>query len=226
MEQGTFDIPGEPRGGRRGHKPRLFVEVNQRIGRGVVLDPEIRIPDGKSYLVRGARLLCDCGTEYAATITRLIGKHAKTKSCGCLLAEYRASPGKKGNRLPPGVAARNKVRDNYKAGAQHRGFAWELTDEQFDDLTSQDCFYCGCRPGKLQLSRVNTGDFIYNGIDRVDNSLGYIPGNVLPACQTCNFAKGCMSYDEFMAWIARLTEYHWFHPDLTPSSLLREVSAA
>ncbi len=221
MEQGTFDIPGRPRGGRRGHKPRLFVEVDQRIGRGVVLDPEIRVPNGKSYPIRGARLRCDCGNEYEASIVKLIGKHAKTKSCGCLLAEYRASSTKKGRRLPDGIAARNAVLDNYKAGAQHRGYAWGLTDDEFDRLTSSACFYCGCPPGKVYHPKGYSGAFIYNGIDRVDNGLGYIPENVLPACQTCNFAKGRMPFDDFMAWIARLTEHHWFHPELTSSRLLR-----
>lgn len=29
-----------------------------------------------------------------------------------------------------------------------------------------------------------------------------------------------MSYDEFLAWIARLIEYHFFHPEVMPSRLL------
>jgi hypothetical protein len=218
MEQGTTGGPQRKR--HSGPRLKLFVEMGQRIGRGVVLDPEIRVP-AKRYPVRGARLICDCGTEYEATIVKLIGKHACAKSCGCLREEYKASSTKKGRRLPDGIAARNAVRDNYKAGAQHRGHDWGLTDDEFDHLTSSACFYCGCPPSKAYRCNEVSGEFVYNGIDRKDNSLGYIPGNVLPACQACNFAKGRMSFDDFLAWIARLTEYHWFHPDVMPSRLLK-----
>lgn len=196
----------------RGLKPRLFVEVGQRIGRCVVIDAEIRIPNGNSYPVRGACLLCDCGNEYEATISKLIGKYACTKSCGCLLAEYKASP-KKGRRLPDGVASRNAVLNNYKNSARHTGRTWDLTDEEFDQLTSSECFYCGCPPGRIFYAKDskgkkgNSGGFIYNGIDRVDNILGYISENVVPACRICNFAKGSLSFDEFMAWIDRLTAH-------------------
>ena len=64
---------------------------------------------------------------------------------------------------------------------------------------------------------------MYNGIDRKDNNLGYTPKNVVPCCSVCNFAKKNMPFDAFMAWIARLTEYHWFHPEVMPSRLLRDA---
>jgi 5-methylcytosine-specific restriction endonuclease McrA len=200
----------------RGTKPRLFVEVGQRIARGVVVDPEIRIPDGHRYPIRGVLLLCDCGNKYETPISKLIGKHASVKSCGCLSREYRASP-KKGSRLPDGIAARNAVRDNYKNSTRYSGRVWDLTDEEFDRLTSAECFYCGCSPGKIYRARGNSGEFIYNGIDRVDNALGYTPENVVTACHTCNFAKGSMSFDEFMAWINRLVAHKTGVPGQIPS---------
>lgn len=62
---------------------KYFVEIGQRFGRGVVIDPEIRtgmtraVPRG----VFGARLRCDCGTEYEARVHNLFA--GKTVSCGC-----------------------------------------------------------------------------------------------------------------------------------------------
>ncbi len=41
-------------------------------------------------------------------------------------------------------------------------------------------------------------NFFYNGIDRVNNEMGYEPLNVVPCCQECNFAKCKMSKDEFI----------------------------
>ena len=43
----------------------------------------------------------------------------------------------------------------------------------------------------------------------------------MPCCKQCNHAKSDMPYADFMAWIARLTEYHWFHPEQMPSHLLK-----
>ena len=51
-------------------------------------------------------------------------------------------------------------------------------------------------------------------------TLWYIAGNVVPCCKICNNAKKDLPLEEFMAWIARLTEYHWFHPDVMLSHLL------
>lgn len=113
--------------------------------------------------------------------------------------------------------------NSYKKSARSRGLAWSLTDADFDRLTALDCFYCGQSPSTIQKplrSSYEGGDFVYNGLDRADNQSGYTLDNVLPCCKTCNYAKRDMPFDVFMAWIARLTEYHWFHPDVMPSRLL------
>ena len=69
-------------------KPRLFVEVGQRIGHGVVIDAEVHLPPqaGSVSTIRGARLLCDCGDEYSAKISDLL--RGKVKSCGCLARSH------------------------------------------------------------------------------------------------------------------------------------------
>ena len=116
------------------------------------------------------------------------------------------------------------MRTSYRKSARKRGLVWELTDEDFERLTALDCFYCGQPPSAVQKPNRSTyegGDFVHNGLDRMDSKLGYTPENVLPCCTTCNYAKSDMPFDDFMAWIARLTERMWFHPELIPSRLLR-----
>jgi hypothetical protein len=51
------------------------------------------------------------------------------------------------------------------------------------------------------------GRFIASGIDRVDNSKGYIPGNCVACCGTCNLAKRELTVDEFLTWAHRLVEF-------------------
>jgi hypothetical protein len=54
--------------------------------------------------------------------------------------------------------------------------------------------FCGFCP------KSNTGFYILNGIDRINNNRGYEEGNVVSCCKTCNRAKDILSVDEFINW--------------------------
>jgi len=95
---------------------------------------------------------------------------------------------------------------SYRSGALRRGHEWGLTDDEFDQLTSAACFYCDALPSTVFRSGKNNGEFVYNGIDRVNNRRGYVPGNVVSCCKLCNLAKGRLSYADFIEWILRLGE--------------------
>ena len=153
---------------------------------------------------------CDCGLEVIVPLSTLLDKIAE--SCGCETFALRR---------PAGISARNRVLKAYRSAARRRALVWALTDDDFDKITAQACHYCGCPPSARSVQAQGRSEFTYNGIDRVDNALGYTTGNVVPCCKQCNHAKSDMPYADFMAWIARLTEYHWFHPEQMPSHLLK-----
>lgn len=141
-----------------------------------------------TWLVR-----CDCGTE-----KEVIGKDLKNgniRSCGCLW------------KLPVGQAAKNRILRSYKDGASKRGLGWELTDEQFDNLTRMNCHYCGALPSEHQYNPHFNGAYKCNGIDRKDNADGYVLGNCLPACKDCNWMKGTMSYENFVAFLKKAGQF-------------------
>ena len=163
---------------------------------------------------------CDCGNEVEVRSVELAdpetarpGKRL-VKSCGCLKH--------KGYPLPEGRSVRNRVLGYYKRGARKRGLSWDLSDDDFDRLISQPCHYCG-QPPSLKKEIRSSATRLCNGIDRVDSNLGYSPENAVPCCTPCNKAKGDMTYGEFMAWVARLTEYQFFRPDMLPSRLLKDA---
>lgn len=147
--------------------------------------------------------LCDCGNTKSMFKSRVVS--GKTISCGCKTAELIAISNKK-RLLPFGQVAINRVLEGYKYNAKKRNLTFELTRENFIKITTQNCFYCNMEPSNL-CKAPNTqdqGDFIYNGVDRIDNTIGYTESNCVPCCKVCNFGKNNMSLHEFTAWINRI----------------------
>ncbi len=121
------------------------------------------------------------------------------RSCGC--AEHQRDP-----RTEVGESGRNVLFCQYKRGADFRNLNWNLTIEEFAEITKLPCHYCKVESSlKVKGSkgiRVDHGLYVANGIDRKDNNKGYSKENVLPCCTKCNKAKGTQSYEEFLEWLS------------------------
>ena len=59
--------------------------------------------------------------------------------------------------------------------------------------------YCGSEPSyKINTNTTdNHGDYMYNGIDRVDNIKGYDLDNCVTCCSLCNWMKRDLTIKEF-----------------------------
>ena len=109
-------------------------------------------------------------------------------------------------RRPAGEAARNSLFSSYKIEAIKRKIEWNLSLEQCELAWKGNCFYCNCAPSQKHGRKVRAnGQYIFNGIDRVDNTKGYVANNVVSCCKTCNSAKMNKSKKEFIDWIKRIT---------------------
>ena len=98
-----------------------------------------------------------------------------------------------------------RVLYNYKKSAAKRGIEWGLTDEEAISLIEQNCAYCGVNcANRIKSGTVVKKEFLYNGIDRIDNTKGYIPENVNACCDMCNHAKKNHSLHDFLQWSMRL----------------------
>ena len=76
-------------------------------------------------------------------------------------------------------------------GAQTRRKVLTLSEEQYNLLIeSNSCLYCD---GTLPTAGC--------GLDRIDNSRGYEPGNVVPCCTACNLIRGDILTHEQMLMI-------------------------
>lgn len=147
---------------------------------------------------------CVCGNERIIESSSLV--KGKSRSCGCLQREAI-----KAKALPYGTSAFNKRVDSYKRAARERCLSWELSIEEVRSLFSQNCSYCGHPPSNVagggSKGHQYNGVFVYSGIDRVDNSKGYLSSNVVPSCKMCNRAKSRKSYEVFTNWLSKISRY-------------------
>lgn len=140
--------------------------------------------------------LCDCGKTVKAPGGDL--RRGYRKKCGVDCSKYGHQPGD---------ASFNVLFRNMKKSARERKYSWELTKEQVKEITSKNCFYCGTEPLQKPSGNLN-GVYLYNGIDRVDNSIGYVFGNCVPCCGHCNVAKRSMTVKQFRKKIIEIYN-HW-----------------
>jgi hypothetical protein len=119
------------------------------------------------------------------------------------LAAWWAVPANRAKRQsPPGEAGFNNLYRRYKGAAKWRKLEFSLTREDVRILTSGRCTYCGAVPS--QIAKRNGSEhstYLYNGMDRVDNNIGYVISNVVTSCGRCNSIKRAMTKREFASWI-------------------------
>ena len=135
---------------------------------------------------------CQCGKLFTKAAKRI---HARS-NCGCLNNQYK----------PVNAVGVNTVYSTYKDNAHRHRRPFELDKSTFASLLAGNCAYCSDPPsGKIILS----GDgrvFMYNGIDRLDNTEGYVQGKVVTCCNRCISLKNKYSYAEFTNIVKRIYE--------------------
>ena len=172
--------------------------TGQRYGHLVVvrLAEKSEIPTGRYTKDRCAwwNTRCDCGNTIVVPSKRLRAKKSRVTGCGCT-----------GKRKPLGEAAKTEVYNLKKANARARGKEFTLTLDEFIAIASSPCRYCGLEWSSLGPKHPRFhGGFPHNGIDRIDSTMGYVPGNCVPCCKTCNYAKSDMTVEQFRAWLRRI----------------------
>lgn len=149
------------------------------------------------------KVLCDCGTEKIVRGTSLTKKKSPTKSCGCWQKEKAKENGKRFAK-EPGLYAKKSLYKQYQNSAKNRKIGFNIQFEAFLNLTRKNCFYCGIEPKNIKKVKTESGNYIYNGLDRIDSSKDYTLDNVVPCCAQCNSAKLDYSTEEFYNWIIRI----------------------
>ena len=147
---------------------------------------------------------CACGKTCYKEAHALL--HTGTQECPACAISHRAFSLTKEN----GGAAWNQAYHITYNNAIKRGYMFELSMDKFKELCSQPCYYCGKEPCiPLRVGRVKQRLIGYrSGIDRMDNSIGYVPSNCVPCCPVCNSMKTDHPYDAWIAHMERILKRH------------------
>jgi hypothetical protein len=82
---------------------------------------------------------------------------------------------------------------DYKYKMKSKDF--QLTKEEYENIRCRDCTYCGR----------SCTDTHTNGIDRIDNNIGYVVGNCTTSCRDCNISKRTLQFDIFVSQNKKIT---------------------
>lgn len=196
--------------GRRGKKntPEHNLSISRNSVTRHITDLTGNIYGGLTVLGRstmpprrkGARIqwdcLCECGKMTTIGTSNL--NTGNTTSCGCRKRAAIMKVVREKVTGEWGDSSKKSTYYRYLKGAASRELEFALSLSDFQGLVQRDCYYCGCEPSNVTKSPNNNGDFIYNGIDRVDNTKGYLIDNCVPCCKFCNTAKSTLTIDEFV----------------------------
>lgn len=168
------------------------IQIGQVFTRLTILEESGKT---KSY-ERLWKCSCECGTIKVIPQGSL--NSGSIKSCGCLHTEIVRARAK-----PNGEASKRALFNDYKGNAKKKNRCFELTFSEVVELFNGNCYYCSAAPKSIKQINYNE-PFTFNGVDRVDNSIGYIKSNVITACSNCNLAKGELTQEEFLKCIKQI----------------------
>ena len=144
---------------------------------------------------------CSCGRKYSTSVGNL-NKKIQKKLFSCKNCMKRKAAIKRGRTV-----CFKETMNLYKRSAFYRGFEFAITIDEIKKLFKGNCHYCGKPPSNIRTKREFNTPFIYSGIDRVNNKIGYTKDNTVSSCKECNWLKHTKSKDDFLSLIEKIYKH-------------------
>lgn len=151
------------------------------------------------------KCLCDCGltcTRVGTSFKQAI-KNDRINNCGCIANRCRIKPD----------SIINLLYGQYRISAKRRNLSLSLSKEEFEALLKSSCYYCNKDPENkvyaiykrkgIRSKDKSTYETV-NGIDRLDNTLGYSVENSVSCCFVCNSMKSNIEKEIFLKQISKI----------------------
>ncbi len=153
---------------------------------------------------KGSYWICQCSCGNTTSTSRHSLINHGVVSCGCFQKEMARK-----NAKPNGESDKNSWINKYKRRARKNGIEFTLTDGEFFNICSQNCYYCDAPPEHKShgyTTKLDLGKFYANGIDRIDPVIGYVIYNCVPCCKICNFMKTNKNLEIFVNKVFQIAD--------------------
>lgn len=172
----------------------IDVKIGDTYARLTVISEPVSIRKLNGRCERFVDCKCSCGEVKKVSLYKLRTK--KTLSCGCYNKENISK-----RKISDSDRVKNSLIREYKSSAKCRELTYSMSDDFLFSLVKNPCYYCNSEPFKPHREDNN---FLYNGLDRIDNNIGYLESNVVPCCFICNKMKGVLNEGEFMEHLNKI----------------------
>jgi hypothetical protein len=175
-------------------------EIGNKYGKLTVLKQGTNSQSGAIKWI----CLCECGNE-----TEVLGYSLRkgiTTACGCNMGRKEEFKGS---------SVYKKTYNVLKRVAKKHKEELELGFKEWMDLIKQDCYYCGLPPNDVHFAYSkkryskgveNDNSEKFNGIDRINSSIGYTKNNTVSCCNMCNRMKSDFNKEIFLKQIKLIYE--------------------
>ena len=144
---------------------------------------------------------CSCDKQFIGTTQSINQKLAQEKEFGT--AACKSCLGKIKRSLLTDEELYRPIYKEYIRGAHKRDQReFKLTYSHCLKLFKNNCHYCNSKPSNV--IKIGQRVITYQGIDRMEQNIGYLETNVVPCCKNCNYAKNILNYNEFIDLITRI----------------------
>jgi hypothetical protein len=175
--------------------------VGQKLGHLTVLSYEGRKPYRGRYAY-AYRCRCDCGTEIESVRSNIYNGH--TTSCGCM---KRRTGGNNPCWGGHGEIS-SRLWTHIRHQAQERKLPFKITIEATWNLYQEQGGLCALTGWPIELHLVKGRYSTRTGsLDRIDNTKGYITGNVQWVHKDVNWMKGRFRIDRFLELCRAVTAH-------------------
>jgi hypothetical protein len=96
---------------------------------------------------------------------------------------------------------------NYVQPSKNKILEFTITEEDFASIAREPCFYCG-EMENIEVDGVSV-ERGFNGIDRKDQTRGYVLDNCVSACNMCNIMKKSLHVDIFLKRVEHMVSYNF-----------------
>lgn len=150
-------------------------------------------------LVPAYKIICSCGNEKLVIDSGNMQRDSATKCYRCVQNDRKGSKLYRGYR----VANFNRIKDK----GIYRGYEWDLTIDNLMDVADDQNRVCALSGVPLEFNGVGRTS-VTASLDRIDNSKGYIHGNVQWVHKDVNRMRNIFSVDQFVEICKRVVAWH------------------